>query len=132
MGREPHQGQGSNRNLAGPRQPRRQEERLMIYLNGAIIPPDFARTAPADRGFTLADGLFETLRAYGGKPFRLADHLERLTHSADTLGSPLLFDAPVIADAVIDVLEANALSEAAIRITLTRGTGPRGLAPPTD
>jgi branched-chain amino acid aminotransferase len=104
----------------------------MIYLNGAIVPPDFARIDPADRGFTLADGLFETLRAYRGKPFRLADHLERLSHGAAVLGIPLLFDVPVIAEAVIEVLEANQLAEAAIRITLTRGTGPRGLAPPAD
>jgi branched-chain amino acid aminotransferase len=106
----------------------------MIYLNGAIVPPDFARIDPADRGFTLADGLFETLRAYRGKPFRLADHLERLESSAQALGMPLLFDAVMIADAVIEVLEANSLTEgdAAIRITATRGTGPRGLAPPQD
>ena len=104
----------------------------MLYLNGAIVPEDFARIDPADRGFTLADGLFETLRAYRGRPFRLADHLERLTHSADALGIPLLFDAPLIAQAVVDLLAANALTEAAIRITLTRGTGPRGLAPPAD
>jgi branched-chain amino acid aminotransferase len=106
----------------------------MIYLNGAIVPHDFARIDPADRGFTLADGLFETLRAYRGKPFRLGDHLERLETSAQALGIPLLFDAVMIAGAVIEVLEANALTEgdAAIRITATRGTGPRGLAPPED
>jgi branched-chain amino acid aminotransferase len=104
----------------------------MIYLNGAIVPPDFARIDPADRGFTLADGLFETLRAYRGKPFRMADHLERLSHGAEALGIPLLFDVPVIAEAVIAVLEANQLADAAIRVTLTRGTGPRGLAPPED
>jgi branched-chain amino acid aminotransferase len=106
----------------------------MIYLNGAIVPPDFARIDPADRGFTLADGLFETLRAYRGKPFRLEDHLKRLESSAQALGIPLLFDAVMIAEAVIEVLAANALSEgdAAIRITATRGTGPRGLAPPED
>jgi branched-chain amino acid aminotransferase len=104
----------------------------MIYLNGAIVPPDFARIDPADRGFTLADGLFETLRAYRGKPFRLADHLERLESSAQALGIPLLFDAPVIAEAVVAVLAANQLGDGAIRITLTRGTGPRGLAPPAE
>jgi len=106
----------------------------MIYLNGAIVPPDFARIDPADRGFTLADGLFETLRAYNGKPFRLEDHLVRLETSAQALGIPLLFDAVMIAEAVLELLTANALTEgdAAIRITATRGTGPRGLIPPAD
>ena len=106
----------------------------MIYLNGAIVPPDFARIDPADRGFTLADGLFETLRAYGGRPFRLEDHLVRLESSAPALGIPLLFDAVRIAEAAVELLEANALTEgdAAIRCTATRGTGPRGLVPPAD
>jgi branched-chain amino acid aminotransferase len=106
----------------------------MIYLNGTIVPPDFARIDPADRGFTLADGLFETLRAYRGKPFRLEDHLVRLESSAQALGIPLLFDAVMIAEAARELLEANDLNDgdAAIRITVTRGTGPRGLAPPAD
>jgi branched-chain amino acid aminotransferase len=106
----------------------------MLYLNGAIVPPDFARIDPADRGFTLADGLFETLRAYRGKPFRLEDHLVRLESSAQALGIPLLFDAVRIAEAVVELLEANSLTEgdAAIRITATRGIGPRGLAPPAE
>jgi branched-chain amino acid aminotransferase len=106
----------------------------MLYLNGAIVPADFARIDPADRGFTLADGLFETLRAYRGKPFRLEDHLLRLESSAQALGIPLLFDPVRIAEAVVELLEANALSEgdAAVRITATRGTGPRGLAPPAE
>jgi branched-chain amino acid aminotransferase len=106
----------------------------MLYLNGAIVPSDFARIDPADRGFTLADGLFETLRAYRGKPFRLEDHLVRLETSAQALGIPLLFDAVRIAEAVVELLEANALTEgdAAIRITATRGTGARGLLPPVD
>ena len=106
----------------------------MIHLNGAIVPPDFARIDPADRGFTLADGLFETLRAYRGRPFRLEDHLVRLESSAEALGIPLLFDAVRIAEAVVELLEANSLIEgdAAIRITATRGIGPRGLAPPAD
>jgi branched-chain amino acid aminotransferase len=106
----------------------------MLYLNGAIVPADFARIDPADRGFTLADGLFETLRAYAGKPFRLEDHLVRLESSAQALGIPLLFDPVRIAEAVLEVLAANNLGEgdAAIRITATRGTGPRGLAPPAE
>jgi branched-chain amino acid aminotransferase len=106
----------------------------MLYLNGAIVPEDFARIDPADRGFTLADGLFETLRAYDGKPFRMEDHLVRLESSAQALGIPLLFDAVRIAEAVPELLAANSLAQgdAAIRITVTRGTGPRGLAPPAE
>src|SRR3954471_10356898 len=134
MAGESHQGQGADRDPGRSRHPHSEEECLMIYLNGAIVPADFARIDPADRGFTLADGLFETLRAYRGKPFRLEDHLLRLETSAQALGIPLLFDAVRIAEAVVELLEANALTEgdAAIRITATRGTGARGLLPPQD
>jgi branched-chain amino acid aminotransferase len=106
----------------------------MIWLNGKLVRPEDARIDPQDRGFTLADGLFETLRSYEGRPFRLADHLERLSRSAAELAIPLPIDVPVIAEAVGEVLAANRLSigDAAIRITLTRGTGPRGLIPPQD
>ena len=106
----------------------------MIYINGAIERQSEARIDPADRGFTLGDGLFETLRAYRGRPFRLADHLERLARAAAEIDLPLPLDAPAIAEAVTEVLAANRLHDrdAAIRITLSRGTGPRGLAPPAD
>jgi len=106
----------------------------MIYINGVIERQSEARIDPADRGFTLGDGLFETLRAYRGRPFRLADHLERLARAAAEIDLPLPLDAPAIAEAVTEVLAANRLQDrdAAIRITLSRGTGPRGLAPPAD
>ena len=106
----------------------------MIYLNGAIVPREQAKIDTADRGLLLGDGLFETLRAYGGQPFRLADHLKRLSHAAVALGIPLPVDAPGLAASVTDVLAANRLqgADAVLRITLTRGVGPRGLLPPED
>jgi len=72
------------------------------------------------------------LRAYSGQPFRLADHLQRLERSAAVLGIPLPVDAPALAQSVGDVLAANKLqqADASLRITLTRGVGPRGLLPP--
>ena len=106
----------------------------MIYLNGAILAGDKARIDVADRGLLLGDGLFETLRAYAGQPFRLADHLQRLGRAAGELGMSLPVDAPELVQGVVDVLAANGLqkADAALRITLTRGAGPRGLLPPDD
>jgi branched-chain amino acid aminotransferase len=106
----------------------------MIYFNGAILPADRARIDPADRGFGLGDGLFETLRAYDGRPFRLADHLDRMAAAAAALQIPWPVDRSLIAGAVGAVLGANDhdRGDASIRITLSRGTGPRGLAPPAD
>jgi branched-chain amino acid aminotransferase len=106
----------------------------MIWLNGRLVPREQAHIDPADRGLLLADGLFETLRAYRGHVFKIEDHLQRMSAGAAELGIPLPLDPPSIADAVRETLAANLLSEsdAALRITLTRGPGQRGLLPPED
>ena len=102
-----------------------------IYLNGEILDQGEARIDPADRGFLLADGLFETLRVYGGKPFRLDAHLTRLAAGAGEIGIPAPPAAEIEA-AVSATLHANDLVAGTIRITLTRGAGPRGLLPPAE
>ena len=55
----------------------------IVFLNEKFLPLKEASVSVLDRGLTLGDGLFETLRAYGGKVFRLQDHLERLFDSAE-------------------------------------------------
>ncbi|WP_119458931.1 aminotransferase class IV [Rhodospirillaceae bacterium SYSU D60014] len=104
----------------------------MIFLNGALVDPAEARIDPTDRGFLLADGLLATLRAYAGRPFRLPDHLAQLRADAARLGITVPLSDATLSDAVAAVLDANRLdrSDASIRITLTRGPGPRGLLPP--
>ncbi len=106
----------------------------MIWLNGRLVAREQAHIDPADRGLLLADGLFETLRAYRGHVFKLEEHLQRMAEGAAELGIPLPLDLPSIAQAVRETLEANQLAaaDAAIRITLTRGPGQRGLLPPED
>ena len=103
----------------------------MIHLNGRLLDAGEARIDPADRGLLLADGLFETLRAYGGRPFCLNLHLARLAAGATLLGLPAP-PIPAIVAAVSETLAANSLADASIRITLTRGPGPRGLLPPAE
>lgn len=103
----------------------------MIFLHDRLVAPQDARIDPADRGFTLGDGVFETLRTYAGRPFRLDAHLARLADGAAALGIPLPFPMERIAEAVAETLAANHLDgDATIRITLTRGPGARGLLPP--
>jgi len=105
----------------------------MIWLNGRLVAREQAHIDPADRGLLLGDGLFETIRAYRGHIFKLEDHLERLSSGAAELGIPLPLDPPSIAEAARETLDANHLdSDAALRITLTRGPGQRGLLPPED
>ena len=104
----------------------------MIFLNGRLVERDQARIDPADRGLLLGDGLFETLRSRDGRVAGLPAHLERLRRGAEMLGIPLpdlALDA-----AVTETLVANGVDKgcAALRITLTRGAGPRGLVPPME
>jgi branched-chain amino acid aminotransferase len=103
----------------------------MLWLDDRLIAADEARIDPADRGFLLADGVFETLRAERGRPIDLDEHLARMARGAGVLGLPEPPRAR-IAVAVAQVLAANGIAEAALRITWTRGVGPRGLAPPVE
>jgi len=101
----------------------------LIHLNGRLTEAANARIDPADRGLLLADGLFETLRAYDGQPFALEAHLVRLSDGAAALGLPMP-PTTELAAAVTETLQANNHRDASIRITLTRGAGQRGLLPP--
>ncbi|MBI2253239.1 MAG: aminotransferase class IV [Proteobacteria bacterium] len=106
----------------------------MIWINGQLLSPEVARIDPRDRGFTLGDGLFETLAALDGHPIDLAAHLERLARGSTVLELPLPVEATEVATAIGQVLEANGLSvgRAALRLTLSRGVGSRGLLLPLD
>jgi branched-subunit amino acid aminotransferase/4-amino-4-deoxychorismate lyase len=104
-------------------------------VNGRLEPAVGPHLSAYDRGFQLGDGVFETLRARGGRPTELAEHLARLHHSASGLGIPLPagFDDE-IATAIGDLLRADGMDgpdgDASIRITVTRGVvAARGLLP---
>jgi len=106
----------------------------LVYLNGQLLPLSQARIDPTDRGLLLGDGLFETMRAEAGRIFRLGAHLARLRSGAGVLRLPLSLSDDELSAALQMTLAANELttSSAALRLTLTRGLGPRGLLPPTD
>ena len=92
-----------------------------VYLNGGFMNEDEAVVPVGDRGFLYGDGLFETMRAYGGRVFRIADHLKRLRNSADVFHIPLR-ESPTDLEGIIhELLEVNGLTEARVRLTLTRG-----------
>ncbi|MBM3156678.1 MAG: hypothetical protein FJ004_05275 [Chloroflexi bacterium] len=93
----------------------------IVYLNGALVPRSQARISPFDLGFLYGYGLFETMRAYSGRIFRLERHLERLTNSGKLLG--LSVNAANLEKACYDTLKANKLDEARIRLTVSIGEG---------
>jgi branched-chain amino acid aminotransferase len=101
-----------------------------VWLNGAIIDADQAHIAITDRGFTLGDGLFETMLWTGAKVRFLPDHLARLQASAAALGLTMPFPADQIEAALLALAGDFAGQTAALRLTLTRGSGQRGLGLP--
>ena len=95
----------------------------IVYLNGSLVPLSQARLSPSDYGFLYGYGLFETMRAYSGRIFRLEKHLARLSRSAKFLGIDLESDIPDLEKALYNTLQANNLSNARIRLTLSGGEG---------
>jgi branched-subunit amino acid aminotransferase/4-amino-4-deoxychorismate lyase len=105
-----------------------------VWLDGKLLDAEHATVSVFDHGLTVGDGVFETLRAYGGRPFAVRRHLQRLAASAAGLGLPVPHP-DVLSTAMDDVLAANGLTEAAVRVTVTGGAGPlsstRGTGGPT-
>ncbi len=105
---------------------------MYIFLNKGLVPEAEARVSVLDRGFLYGDSVFETLRAYGGRPFRLHAHMERLVRSAGALEIEIPMSVEGLRSAVYSTLEANSLKDAYIRVMVSRGTGPPGFDPTAE
>lgn len=92
-----------------------------IWLNGRLVREAEAALSVWDRGARDGGALFETLRTYGGQPFAWQEHLERMVLSAAELGFPVPPSPAALRDAVAEVLAAERLDDAVVRITVTRG-----------
>ncbi len=109
---------------------------MVVFLNGKFLAEAEAVVPLSDRGILLGDGLFETVRVANRRPFRLAQHLERLVRGADFLKIPLPCLPREIQQFTLQLIAENDLPEAILRVTLTRGSGARGYSiknagPPT-
>jgi branched-chain amino acid aminotransferase len=102
----------------------------IVYLNGTLVPAQEAKISPFDRGFLYGYGLFETMRSYNGRIFRLDRHLDRLKRSAAMLALASELEAYDLKQVIYKTLEANRLKDARIRLTVSAGLGEWGLAPP--
>lgn len=99
----------------------------MVWLDGRLLSADEAAISPFDHGLLTGDGVFETLVARDGEPFAHTRHHQRLRRSADCMGLETP-DADLLLEAMREVLRANALLHARIRVTVTGGQGPLGSA----
>lgn len=100
-----------------------------VFVNGVLTRDGSSSLSARDRGFTLADGLFETMRARGGVVFRLDRHLARLADGLRTMG---ISTPPDLQRWIQQAIETTGAANVSVRLTVTRGTGPGGLAPPAD
>lgn len=108
---------------------------MKLWLNGKIANAWDTRIDPTDRGFLLGDGLFETMLVRQSNVALFEEHMIRLMKGAEVTGIRLPYTPDQIEAASDGLLEANGLADAprvALRLTLTRGTGPRGLALPPE
>lgn len=101
----------------------------LIYFNGKYVPKQEARTSVYDHGFLYGDGVFEGIRAYNGRVFRLDEHLDRMYDSAKAIDLKIPLSKPEMKKAVIETLKKNGLKDAYIRPIVTRGDGDLGLDP---
>jgi len=96
---------------------------VFASVNGNVVPAEQARVSVMDNGFTFGDAVYETLRTYGGRPFHLDRHLERLRASAGRLGIEAPAGDELFARRLDDLLARAGNDESYIRIILTRGEG---------
>lgn len=101
----------------------------ICYLNGEYINGEEAMISASDRGFLYGDGLFETIRIYDGEIFLGDQHLVRLFRGASLLQIPLEKDVNIYKPIFKDVIEMNQMNEGFLRLSVSRGTGKRGLLP---
>jgi branched-chain amino acid aminotransferase len=102
---------------------------LQIYLNGALVAKEQAVVSVFDHGLLYGDGVFEGIRAYNGRVFRLKEHLDRLYRSARAIVLDIGMTPAEMQGAVLQTLRANGLRDAYIRLVVTRGVGDLGWTP---
>lgn len=102
---------------------------LLVYLNGKFVDKDKAKVSVWDHGLLYGDGVFEGIRAYGGRVFRLNEHLRRLYESAKSISLKIPLSIEEMEEAILETLRKNNLRDAYIRVVVTRGVGDLGIDP---
>jgi branched-chain amino acid aminotransferase len=101
----------------------------IIFMNDRLVPEEEARVSVFDHGLLYGDGVFEGLRSYSGRVFRLDAHIDRLWASARAICLEIPLSKDAVAKAVNDTLAANKLVDGYVRLVVTRGAGSLGLDP---
>ena len=104
-------------------------DELLVYMNGEYVPESQAKISVFDHGFLYGDGVFEGIRAYNGRVFRLKEHIDRLYDSAKAINLEIPISKSEFIEIILETLRRNKLRDAYIRPIVTRGVGDLGLDP---
>jgi branched-chain amino acid aminotransferase len=102
---------------------------LIIYLNGRFVPQEEAVVSVFDHGLLYGDGVFEGIRAYHGRVFKLREHIDRLYESAKSIALDIPLSREEMQEVVLETLRRNRLHDGYIRLVVSRGVGDLGLDP---
>lgn len=102
---------------------------LQVYIDGVYYPKEEAKVSVFDHGLLYGDGIFEGIRAYNGRVFRLEEHLDRLYLSSKSILIDVGMTKDEMREAVLETLRRNKQKDAYIRLLVTRGKGDLGLDP---
>ena len=100
-----------------------------VFIIGRLVPCEEAKVSVFDHGFLYGDGVFEGIRAYNGRVFKLEEHIDRLFESAHSILLPIPYSRDEMIEAVVNTVRANELRDAYIRLVVSRGIGDLGLDP---
>ncbi len=100
-----------------------------VYINGRFVPQEEATVSVFDHGLLYGDGVFEGLRSYGGKVFRLEAHVRRLFESAEAISLEIPISQTEMGKAIDLSVSKNGIDDGYIRAVVTRGAGTLGLDP---
>ncbi|HTU17343.1 MAG TPA: branched-chain-amino-acid transaminase [Gemmataceae bacterium] len=100
-----------------------------VWINGKLLDKSDAKISVFDHGLLYGDGVFEGIRVYAGRVFRLGEHIDRLYESARHILLEVPLSREQMTQAVLDTVKANAKKDGYIRLVLTRGAGSLGLDP---
>src|SRR6059058_4553004 len=102
---------------------------MQINMNGKLVPKEQATVSVFDHGLLYGDGVFEGIRTYGRKVFRLSQHIGRLYDSAKAILLTIPVSPARMTAEVLKTLDANKLDDGYVRLVVTRGPGDLGLGP---
>ena len=101
----------------------------LVYINGEFLPQSEAKVSVLDRGYLYGDGVFEGIRGYNGRIFRLDQHLERLYRGAKAIALEVPLAPEELREVVLETVRRNDVHDCYVRVIVSRGQGDLGLDP---